>query len=76
MYLNEGFLAGIIPLNPSGTNSTMFTECCGCAICDDEANCPVCKRKVVGWDEETKHGRRMVRWQNATKHWKRKAGVK
>lgn len=24
--------------NPN--NSTMFTTCCGCAICDDQNHCP------------------------------------
>ena len=32
MYINPNIEAGIMPLYPSGTNSTMFTECCGVAI--------------------------------------------
>lgn len=71
MYLNPGVTANIIPLGPNGTNSTMFTECCQCAICGDEPNCPVCGRKVVGHDAETAHERRKIRWQNATSHWAR-----
>jgi len=47
MYLNPGVIAGLMPLYPSGTNSTMFTECCECAICDDEPFCPSCGRKVM-----------------------------
>ena len=30
----------------SSTNSTFFTTCCQVAICDDQANCPVCKREI------------------------------
>jgi len=74
MYLNPGITAGIISLNPQGTNSTMFTECCMCAICNNEPNCPVCGRKVIGWDAETKHERSMIRWKHATAHWQRKQG--
>jgi hypothetical protein len=28
------------------TNSTLFTNCCGTAICDDEARCPRCKKPI------------------------------
>jgi hypothetical protein len=31
---------GIEPIYPSGTNSTMFTECCQVAICDDQPELP------------------------------------
>lgn len=34
----------------SPTNSTMFTSCCHCAICDDQSNCPKCGKYVFGWD--------------------------
>jgi hypothetical protein len=61
----------IIPLMPHGTNSTLFTECCGVAICDDEPRCPKCKEEVIGADEETRHGRHLTRWYNATRNWKR-----
>ena len=30
----------------SPINSTMFTTCCEVAICDDQANCPVCKQEI------------------------------
>lgn len=37
-------------------NSTLFTTCCGVAICDDERRCPVCQQEVPGdrqsrWEE-------------------------
>lgn len=72
MYLNPEAIAGIVPIQPQGTNSTMFTECCECAICDDQPYCPICNRKVVGWNAETKHERSRMRWSNATAHWQRK----
>lgn len=62
----------IIPLQPLGTNSTMFTTCCEVAICDDEKCCPKCGKEVIGCDAPTDHDRRMIRWRNATQHWKRK----
>jgi len=31
----------------SQTNSTFFTTCCRVAICDDQAQCPVCKADVL-----------------------------
>jgi len=72
MKLNQGFTVGIIPLMPQGTNSTMFTECCGTAICRDESNCPSCGGRVIGYDAETNHARETIRWKNATRNWKRK----
>lgn len=72
MNINEDYPADIIPIHPQGINSTMFTSCCGTAICADELNCPNCKRKVIGWDAETEHDRGRIRWQNATAHWKRR----
>jgi len=71
MYLNPEVLAGVLPLQPQGTNSTMFTECCETAICDCELCCPSCGRKVVGWDAETDHLRARRRWSYATSHWDR-----
>ena len=71
MDYNEGFPSDIVSLTPSGTNSTMFTGCCGTAICSDEPNCPSCKRPVVGHDAESDHERAKIRWRNATRHWKR-----
>ena len=72
MYINPGYTVGIVPVHPTGTNGTMFTECCGCAICDDQRLCPSCKREVVGHDAESNHERDRVRWNNATRHWKRR----
>ena len=71
MKHNEGYPQDIIPLMPQGTNSTMFTGCCGTAICDDEPNCPSCKSPVVGHDAESQPERRRIRWRNATRFWKR-----
>lgn len=71
MKINEGYVVNIIPLMPKGTNSTMFTACCGVAICDDQPNCPTCKRKVIGHDANTKHERGIIRWRNATRYWQR-----
>lgn len=71
MYINEGYTAGILPLRPSGTNSTMFTECCSTAICDYERQCPGCGRNVIGYDAESDHSRNRIRWVDATQQWKR-----
>ncbi len=30
----------------SATNSTMFTQCCSVAICNDESKCPSCREDV------------------------------
>lgn len=69
MYFNPGVIIPVHSLSPQGTNSTMFTMCCDVAICSDEPNCPLCKRKVIGWDADTKHERSMIRWRSATSHW-------
>ena len=71
MHYNEDFPSDIVPLMPQGTNSTMFTQCCDAAICDDERVCPVCRREVVGANAETDHERGRIRWKNATRLWKR-----
>ena len=60
---------GVERLEPQGTNSTMFTRCCGTAICDDQPRCPGCDKKVIGADAETEHERRGIRWAFATAHW-------
>ncbi len=73
MYYNPEHLVGVIQLTPQGTNSTMLTECCEVAICDDQPNCPVCKRKIRGWDAESNHERGRIRWGYATAHWNKKA---
>ena len=72
MYINEGCLIDVLSLAPLGTNSTMFTECCHVAICDDESCCPVCKRKVIGHDAESSAEKGRIRWKSATCHWDRK----
>ena len=33
------------------TNSTMFTTCCGVAICDDQAACPRCGEDIYPFFE-------------------------
>jgi len=71
MHINEGYIAGIVPVQPQGTNSTMFTECCEVAIVSTEALCPRCRRKVIGYDEPSPHRRDMIRWKATTRHWKR-----
>lgn len=58
---------GILPLYPSGTNSTFFTECCRVAICDDEKCCSLCGVNVIGYDATTTHKRRIIRWKYAYK---------
>jgi len=55
----------ILPLYPTGTNSTFFTECCKAAICDDQPCCPVCGREVIGSEIESKHVRHLYRWRSA-----------
>lgn len=46
-------------------NSTMFTECCGTAICNDQGDCPQCGRKVYGHWADTAHERGLMRWRYA-----------
>ena len=55
---------------PNGTNSTMFTTCCGVAICNDQMNCPRCGEEVSGADAGSAHERGMIRWSIATRGWK------
>lgn len=71
MYTNCE-VKGISPIYPQGTNSTMFTECCDVAICNDEKRCPRCKALVVGHDESTDHNRGRRRWESATRNWVRR----
>ncbi len=72
MYINSGVIVGIVALRPTGTNSTMFTECCEVAIIDSELYCPLCKREVIGYDAISDSERRKIRWKNATAHWIRR----
>ncbi len=67
MNINPGHRVGILPLYPQGTNSTMFTECCKYAICDDEPCCPSCSKEVIGYDAETRAERHRIRWKYAYK---------
>ena len=76
MHYNEGVPSPIIPLMPQGTNSTLFTACCGTAICDNQRRCPSCQREVVGYNTPTDAERGLIRWKNATRHWKRKEPTK
>ena len=62
---------GVVPVQPQGTNSTMFTSCCHVAICDDQTRCPVCGDFIVGHDASSDHERGQVRWRYATRHWRR-----
>ena len=70
MKINTGYIARVNPIYPQGTNSTMFTECCDTAICEDDACCPSCGRKVIGYDCVPAE-RRRIRWADATSGWKR-----
>jgi hypothetical protein len=72
MYINPGIIAGVMSLHPQGTNSTLFTECCEVAICNDEAKCPKCKREIIGYNAYTLSERAKIRWKYATKHWRNK----
>lgn len=72
MYINKDYPAGICLLTPHGTNNTMFTECCNCAINNNERHCPACGRNVIGFDAETDYKRGKIRWRYATSRWERK----
>ena len=52
-----------------GDNSTNFTLCCDCAICDAEKNCPKCGEPVIGWDCASAAERGKVRWLYTTAEW-------
>ncbi len=43
------------------TNSTLFTTCCGCAICANEALCPSCKKEIMPREDEYRHKAAMAR---------------
>lgn len=47
---SKNYPSGVSLCNPY--NSTIFTNCCGCAITTREKQCPKCQRYVVGWDSE------------------------
>ena len=46
-------------------NSTIFTDCCGCAISAHQEKCPRCGELVLGHDEISSHKRDVVRWDYA-----------
>ena len=69
MHINEDYVANVNQIFPHGTNSTMFTSCCDCAICEDEKCCPCCGRKVIGYDAKSNHERGRIRWRQATATW-------
>lgn len=71
MHINPGYIVGILPIYPHGTNSTMFTECCEVAICDDQPCCPVCGRRVIGYDADTEYWRGIRRSNDASRPWKK-----
>ncbi len=72
MYYNPGYPSDIVAITPEGTNSTMFTECCHVAICNDEVGCPVCHQEVIGDNAENSYKRGRIRWANATRFWNRR----
>ena len=39
----------------SQTNSTLFTTCCGVAICHDESKCSVCKIEIWPRSDRDRH---------------------
>ncbi len=54
-------------------NSTIFTNCCEVAICDDQAFCPACKQEVYPGELATNHERRVSRWSMAYAPYRNKA---
>ena len=54
-------------------NSTMFTDCCETAICDDQYTCPACGVNIIGLDEATNHKRGLRRWNVAYKPWRKRS---
>ncbi len=65
MHVNLGHKVGFVPLYPQGTNSTLFTECCRVAICDDEKCCPSRGREAMGSEIDDPHYRGLYRWKIA-----------
>ena len=57
--MNDDKVFGVHLSGPN--NSTMFTDCCGAAICEDQQRCPECRELVIGWDAETDAKRDRVR---------------
>jgi hypothetical protein len=57
-------------------NSTIFTNCCEVAICDDQAFCPACKQEVYPGQDATNHERRTARWNMAFAPYRRASQAK
>lgn len=52
----------------NATNSTMFTNCCGTAICNNQIKCPSCGIEVYPNDPDiSDYKTGMLRWQYAFK---------
>ena len=51
----------------SPANSTMFTNCCKCAITDSQSVCPSCEKDVIGCDANSNGERQKIRWAFAYK---------
>ena len=49
------------------TNSTLFTTCCGYAICDDQSKCPACGVDVTPRSSEERHSVAMIELYGADK---------
>lgn len=43
-------------------NSTLFTTCCEVAICDDQGECPRCKKEVVPLDKRERWNTAMLQY--------------
>jgi len=61
--MNDDKVFGVHLSGPN--NSTMFTDCCGVAICRDQQRCPKCKELIIGWDAESFRDRHTIRWNYA-----------
>ena len=46
-------MAGVRYSSP--TNSTLFSTCCNCAVCDVETACPVCGEEISPSDARSRH---------------------
>lgn len=62
----------------SPTNSTLFSTCCGCAVCDDELVCPHCKQEIVPRSPRSRHEQALVAMygREAVDKWRAKARTK
>ena len=60
----------------SPTNSTMFTNCCQVAICDDQGLCPRCEKEVYPGLDASSHSRGVSRWEMAYGPTRREAALR